>query len=332
MVKGGGIYLYANQQGCDGDRLYYDGCAMIVVNGYLVAQGSQFSLNDIEVVTATVDLEEVRSFRSNASRGLQASKQEPYVRLEVDIRLSKREGDLDPGVAPSPPIEPRYHTPEEEIALGPACWLWDYLRRSGAAGYFVPLSGGIDSCATAVIVFSMCRQVMMAIEQGNEQVIQDVRKVCAKPADSDWLPSSAQEVCQYVYASSFHSLHSANAVQLHLPHLLHGFATLEQGDERTSKGASRGHRFVSHRHEHRHGRERSYGPVHCCHQLPAPVRRPWWHICRERRFAEHPGSYSNGPLLYVCAVASDRSKAAGSRWSSCCKWRSSPGNVCSPRI
>lgn len=27
--KNGGIYLYANQQGCDGDRLYYDGCAMV---------------------------------------------------------------------------------------------------------------------------------------------------------------------------------------------------------------------------------------------------------------------------------------------------------------
>lgn len=29
-LKAGGIYLYANQQGCDGDRLYYDGSAMIV--------------------------------------------------------------------------------------------------------------------------------------------------------------------------------------------------------------------------------------------------------------------------------------------------------------
>lgn len=58
-LQSGGIYLYANQQGCDGDRLYYDGCAMIVVNGDIVAQGSQFSLNDVEVVTATVDIEEV---------------------------------------------------------------------------------------------------------------------------------------------------------------------------------------------------------------------------------------------------------------------------------
>ena len=42
--KNGGVYLYSNQQGCDGDRLYYDGCAMILVNGEVVAQGSQFSL------------------------------------------------------------------------------------------------------------------------------------------------------------------------------------------------------------------------------------------------------------------------------------------------
>ena len=31
--KNGGIYLYANQQGCDGGRLYFDGSCMIFVNG-----------------------------------------------------------------------------------------------------------------------------------------------------------------------------------------------------------------------------------------------------------------------------------------------------------
>ncbi|KAI2561530.1 NAD synthetase 1, partial [Homo sapiens] len=43
----GGIYLLANQKGCDGDRLYYDGCAMIAMNGSVFAQGSQFSLDDV---------------------------------------------------------------------------------------------------------------------------------------------------------------------------------------------------------------------------------------------------------------------------------------------
>jgi hypothetical protein len=49
------------------------------------------------------------------------------------------------------------HCPEEEIALGPACWLWDYLRRSGASGFLLPLSGGADSSSTAAIVGSMCQ-------------------------------------------------------------------------------------------------------------------------------------------------------------------------------
>lgn len=169
---------------------------MIVVNGDIVAQGSQFSLNDVEVVTATVDIEEVRTYRCSASRGMQASKQSPFVRLDLDIRLSHRDEDAEPNLAPALPIHPRYHPAEEEIALGPACWLWDYLRRSGAAGFFLPLSGGIDSCATAIIVHSMTREVLKAVRQGNQQVIKDVRRLCAKPEDSDWLPTTSQEICK----------------------------------------------------------------------------------------------------------------------------------------
>ncbi|CAI7666933.1 unnamed protein product [Penicillium palitans] len=199
----GGIYLYANQQGCDGDRLYYDGCAMIVVNGDIVAQGSQFSLNDVEVITATVDIEEVRTYRCSASRGMQASKQSPYVRLDLDIRLSRRDEDAEPSLATAQPIKPRYHPPEEEISLGPACWLWDYLRRCGAAGFFLPLSGGIDSCATAIIVHSMCREVLKAVREGNEQVIKDVRRLCAKPEDSEWLPTTTQEICKSIFHTSY---------------------------------------------------------------------------------------------------------------------------------
>jgi hypothetical protein len=40
-TKSGGIYVYANQQGCDGGRLYFDGCAVIFINGELVAQGEK---------------------------------------------------------------------------------------------------------------------------------------------------------------------------------------------------------------------------------------------------------------------------------------------------
>jgi hypothetical protein len=53
----------------------------------------------------------------------------------------------------------------------------------------VPLSGGIDSCSTATMVFSMCRLVIAAIEEGNEQVILDVKRLCKYSKE---LPKTAQ--------------------------------------------------------------------------------------------------------------------------------------------
>ena len=62
-------------KGCDGERVYYDGASMIFLNTQMVAQGKQFSIGEIEMVTATVDLDDIFPVRSNASFGLQASKQ-----------------------------------------------------------------------------------------------------------------------------------------------------------------------------------------------------------------------------------------------------------------
>ena len=45
--------------------------------------------------------------------------------------------------------------PEQEIAMGPPLWLWDYLRRSGGRGFFLPLSGGADSASVAAMIGSM---------------------------------------------------------------------------------------------------------------------------------------------------------------------------------
>ena len=114
---------------------------MIICNGNILACGSQFSLSDVEVVTATVDIEDVRTFRSSPSRGMQSQQAPKYPRIELDVRLSKRAEDhgFETKFA-SEAIDLKYHAPEEEIAMGGACWLWDYLRRSHAAGFFIPLS------------------------------------------------------------------------------------------------------------------------------------------------------------------------------------------------
>ncbi|KAF8826059.1 hypothetical protein HHX47_DHR6000466 [Lentinula edodes] len=215
-LKLGGVYLYSNQQGCDGDRLYYDGCALIAVNGRIVAQGSQFSLNDVEVVTATIDIEDVRSHRAKSSRSMQAAQAEKYPRIEVPFALSLgkfeevREEDMI-GFLSTKTMELRYHRPEEEIALGPACWLWDYLRRSRTQGYFIPLSGGIDSCATAVIVFSMCRLVAEAARRADKQVIADARRIAGEPEDSGYIPSDPREFAGRIFHTCYMGTENSSA-------------------------------------------------------------------------------------------------------------------------
>lgn len=200
--KCGGVYLYANQKGCDGDRLYYDGCACIVVNGKMIAQGSQFSLDDVEVILATIDLDDVRAYRNQKSAAIQSVNQSTtYHTVSIPVELAPSSHDLDPSIKPTKPMgQIRYHVPEEEIALGPACWLWDYLRRSKTGGFFLPLSGGIDSCATAVIVHSMCRLVVSAINDGNEQVTKDLQFLTKDP---DFNPEKPEDVANQIFYSSF---------------------------------------------------------------------------------------------------------------------------------
>lgn len=176
-----------------------------MVNGAILAQSSQFSLSDVEVVTAVVDLDEISCSRSSPSTGLQAAQalDAPYERVLLQMSLHEERAIVDPKDGPTPPLtRPRYHTPWEEIALGPGCYLWDYLRRSRAAGYFIPLSGGIDSCATSVIVFSMCRLVVQAIKDDNQQVIDDCQRITAQ--DRDWvLSANAEDICNKILHTAF---------------------------------------------------------------------------------------------------------------------------------
>ncbi len=99
-------------------------------------------------------------------------------------------------------IEPRYHKPEEEIALGPACWLWDYCE---------DLVLQVTSYLSVVVsilaqyshyVFSMCRLVIAAIKEGDEQVYQR-RNTPLSGNDVDVFKMSAQDFCGRVFSSAF---------------------------------------------------------------------------------------------------------------------------------
>jgi NAD+ synthase (glutamine-hydrolysing) len=176
---------------------------MIFCNGELLAQGSQFSLNDVEVITATVDLEAVRSYRVASSRGIQSLSSPAYERIETDFSLGSPDNDFDISIVPTRPRQLKIHAAEEEISLSAACYCWDYLRRSGQAGYLIPLSGGLDSCSTTMLIYSMSREVVKAIGQGNKQVQMDVNKFSPLEGKEDWKPESASALCGQILSSVY---------------------------------------------------------------------------------------------------------------------------------
>lgn len=94
---------------------------MIAVNGRIIAQGSQFSLTDVEVISATIDIEDVRAHRAKSSRSMQAASAERYHRVEVPFALTSGKFDVVNeedmvGLIGTKTLEVRYHRPEEEIA------------------------------------------------------------------------------------------------------------------------------------------------------------------------------------------------------------------------
>lgn len=118
-AKCGGVYIYANQCGCDGGRLYFDGSSLIVANGkvrhtrqaggwpspglprqptlarlaQVLAQAPQFSVRDVEVVTATIDLEDIRSYRAySASIREQASRTAAVPQVRPASLVDRRAG------------------------------------------------------------------------------------------------------------------------------------------------------------------------------------------------------------------------------------------------
>lgn len=73
-------------------------------------------MHEVEVVSATVDIDEVVSYRGAiSSLQDQASAHEPHPHIHVPFRLCTTHAIA---LLPSSPTQPRFHCPEEEIALG----------------------------------------------------------------------------------------------------------------------------------------------------------------------------------------------------------------------
>lgn len=204
--RGHCFYYFSNMQGCDGDRMLFDGGCILARNGDFLQFSERFSLEEVTMMTSRIDLDEIRAARSSiGSRQATAAMADKFneinvgqfsmqvgvaykskslgnrrsscvsIQLETNIDADKQQisfsgndfGDDDEEELKliSEPCNLNSLDPEEEICSGgPMIWLYDYLRRSGMSGFMLPLSGGIDSAATACIVYGLAEKLFKNLQ------------------------------------------------------------------------------------------------------------------------------------------------------------------------
>ncbi len=157
----GVCYVYSNLVGNEAGRIIYDGGALIANAGSLVAEGPRFIFRDRCITCAVVDLELTRTRRleplgvsSGAGEAAPCCVRVPFdwsavscVEAPAPLFSSTASAVLSgPGWEYGPALK------EEEFTRAVALGLFDYLRKSGARGYVVSLSGGADSSAVSLLV------------------------------------------------------------------------------------------------------------------------------------------------------------------------------------
>ena len=159
----GCAYLYANLLGNEAGRVIYDGGGLIASGGELLCRGRRFSFHDVELSTAVIDIDGNR--REQARRG----SHRPRHDAEANMIERPFVWPLRKPEAPAKmPLtwEDRHAVREEEFARAVSLALWDYLRKSGAQGYVVSMSGGADSAACAVLVGTAIRLALQELGSG----------------------------------------------------------------------------------------------------------------------------------------------------------------------
>lgn len=197
--KNGGLFIYSNLVGCDGGRLYFDGGSIIALNGKLIEQGKRFILNEVEVKFAVADLNEVISYRGGIkSRCAQSLKNDTNIHEVIVNDFLLKNNNLSAN--PFYEIKFREYTFEKEMNYAAFCWMWDYLRRSGACGLFLPLSGGADSATVAVMVSLLCKKIYKEItERKDEFILKELRRIIK---NDSYYPKNDKDICNNILVTA----------------------------------------------------------------------------------------------------------------------------------
>jgi len=185
-----GAYLYTNTLGCDGGRLYFDSTNICMINGDMISMGENCPLKDMVIDEVVIDIGKIRQRKLTDVNFLREAslieEEVPIVDVNFNLTQDGKKLKLSPIIEAKVPCEP------EQQLLAMSSYLWDYLRKSGAAGMYLPLSGGADSGVTALVVYYMAERILAQIkEDKHSETLNDLRKIIR---DDGFIPNNAQDI------------------------------------------------------------------------------------------------------------------------------------------
>jgi NAD+ synthase (glutamine-hydrolysing) len=145
----GTTYVYTNMLGNESGRAIFEGGCLIATGGRLVAEAPRLTFNEVQLVTAQVDIDLARANQARVASYVPHLAPEPNLCIPADFpwpALPPAQNAISlPAWGDGP------HRKEEEFARAVALGLFDYLRKSRSQGFVVSLSGGADSAAVTVL-------------------------------------------------------------------------------------------------------------------------------------------------------------------------------------
>lgn len=192
----GGAYVYVNLIGCDGQRCYFDGGNIIAQNGEILGLSPYHTLNKYEILDCVIDIQKIRLERHTFTSGQRQvhnnKKRLPII--DIDFAFCTDKNWYSKKMMPTFDCGPK----QQIEVIG--SYLWDYLRKSKQKGFFLPLSGGSDSCCIAVTIYCLCEKIFNSIEQKNTFVLETLREIVR---NKEYYPKSAKEICGKIFFTSY---------------------------------------------------------------------------------------------------------------------------------
>ncbi|HEX6960326.1 MAG TPA: NAD(+) synthase [Lacipirellula sp.] len=148
-------FAFANLLGNEAGRVIFDGGTHIASSGVMLAEGPRLTFADQVLVCADIDVEATR--RKKASSSEPSLPPQAYGGETVRSPFTLPSPQAPCPVAAPAPWDSSPPPKAEEFARAVSLALFDYLRKSGAGGTVVSLSGGADSAAVATIVWLMVK-------------------------------------------------------------------------------------------------------------------------------------------------------------------------------